>query len=237
MRSSGTRRISPACCHRLPSAPVRRSARSACGCRYQGRDFVLEDANKMLTLGRAEENDVVVQGTLISRLHARIEIARNRCMLVDQSTNGTFVTSEERQGVVRAPGFRRARRAGPDRPRPPAGGERRRRDPLSARGLKDLQSTAPRARANQRSPQGFSPARGASCAARRVAPAAVGRRTRPGRLRYRPISARHAAGSTSSSCWSVAASMLRPLTVQVARFAGGSRSRVSVRERGRHSGR
>jgi pSer/pThr/pTyr-binding forkhead associated (FHA) protein len=48
----------------------------------------------MLTLGRAEENDVVVQGTLISRLHARIEINRNRCLLVDQSTNGTFVTSE-----------------------------------------------------------------------------------------------------------------------------------------------
>jgi adenylate cyclase len=61
---------------------------------FQGREYVLEDANKMLTLGRAEENDVVVQGTLISRLHARIEINRNRCLLVDQSTNGTFVTSE-----------------------------------------------------------------------------------------------------------------------------------------------
>jgi adenylate cyclase len=62
---------------------------------FQGRDYLLEDANKMLTLGRAEENDVVVQGTLISRLHARVEINRNRCLLVDQSTNGTFVTSEE----------------------------------------------------------------------------------------------------------------------------------------------
>jgi adenylate cyclase len=62
---------------------------------FQGREYVLEDVNKMLTLGRAEENDVVVQGTLISRLHARIEINRNRCLLVDQSTNGTFVTSDE----------------------------------------------------------------------------------------------------------------------------------------------
>jgi class 3 adenylate cyclase len=61
---------------------------------FQGREYVLEDPNKMLTLGRADENDVVVQGTLISRLHARIEFARNRCLLVDQSTNGTFVTSE-----------------------------------------------------------------------------------------------------------------------------------------------
>jgi predicted component of type VI protein secretion system len=61
---------------------------------FQGREYVLEDATRMLTLGRAEENDVVVQGTLISRLHARIEFNRNRCLLVDQSTNGTFVTAE-----------------------------------------------------------------------------------------------------------------------------------------------
>jgi adenylate cyclase len=61
---------------------------------FQGRDYLLEDATKMLTLGRADENDVVVLGPLISRLHARIEFARNRCLLVDQSTNGTFVTSE-----------------------------------------------------------------------------------------------------------------------------------------------
>ena len=46
-------------------------------------------------MGRADENDIVVQGSLISRIHARIEIARNKLLLVDQSTNGTFVTSEE----------------------------------------------------------------------------------------------------------------------------------------------
>jgi class 3 adenylate cyclase len=62
--------------------------------RHQGREYVLEDATRTLSLGRAEENDVVVQGTLISRLHARIEIARHRFVLVDQSTNGTFVTTE-----------------------------------------------------------------------------------------------------------------------------------------------
>lgn len=63
--------------------------------RYLGREFVLGDDRESLTMGRAEENDVVVKGTLISRLHARIEMARNRFMLVDQSTNGTFVTSQE----------------------------------------------------------------------------------------------------------------------------------------------
>ena len=63
--------------------------------RHLGREFVLGDDRESLTMGRAEENDVVVKGNLISRLHARIELARNKFMLVDQSTNGTFVTSEE----------------------------------------------------------------------------------------------------------------------------------------------
>ncbi|MCC5795274.1 MAG: FHA domain-containing protein [Chromatiales bacterium] len=46
-----------------------------------------------VTLGRADENDLVVKGSLISRMHARIELSRgNRFVLVDESTNGTFVS-------------------------------------------------------------------------------------------------------------------------------------------------
>ena len=62
---------------------------------YLGREFVLEDAPKTLTMGRAEDNDLIVRGSLISRIHARIEVERNRFVLVDQSTNGTFVTTEQ----------------------------------------------------------------------------------------------------------------------------------------------
>jgi class 3 adenylate cyclase len=63
--------------------------------RHAGREYVLGDGKDSLTIGRAEENDIVVQGGLISRIHARVEIARNKVLLVDQSTNGTFVTSQE----------------------------------------------------------------------------------------------------------------------------------------------
>jgi adenylate cyclase len=70
-----------------------RSARVRVNC--QGREVVLDDSHKEITMGRAEENDVVVKGTLISRLHARIEALRDRFLLVDQSTNGTFVTNQE----------------------------------------------------------------------------------------------------------------------------------------------
>ncbi|MGW8368914.1 MAG: FHA domain-containing protein, partial [Gammaproteobacteria bacterium] len=38
---------------------------------------------------------IVVKGNLISRLHARIEQDRNKFVLIDQSTNGTFVHQAE----------------------------------------------------------------------------------------------------------------------------------------------
>jgi adenylate cyclase len=61
--------------------------------KFQNQEFVLDDRRSNLAIGRAEENDVVIKGNLISRLHARIELNRNKFLLVDQSTNGSFVTA------------------------------------------------------------------------------------------------------------------------------------------------
>ena len=58
-------------------------------------EVVLDEQNPNATIGRAEDNTLVVKGNLISRLHARIEISRNKFVLVDQSTNGTFVQGED----------------------------------------------------------------------------------------------------------------------------------------------
>ena len=63
--------------------------------RHLGREIVLDDARNEITMGRAEENSVVQKGALISRLHAKIELVRGRFLLVDQSTNGTFVLSAD----------------------------------------------------------------------------------------------------------------------------------------------
>jgi adenylate cyclase len=63
--------------------------------RFQGQELVLDESRTNIAIGRAEENDVVIKGNLISRLHARIELNRNKFLLVDQSTNGTFVTTRE----------------------------------------------------------------------------------------------------------------------------------------------
>jgi class 3 adenylate cyclase len=59
--------------------------------RYQGREVTVGEGRKSATLGRAEDNDVVVKGNLISRVHARVEASRDKFTLIDESTNGTFV--------------------------------------------------------------------------------------------------------------------------------------------------
>jgi adenylate cyclase len=64
--------------------------------RYLGRELVLDHRERSAaTLGRGQENDLVIKGNLVSRLHARIEAGKNRFMLVDQSTNGSFVQTED----------------------------------------------------------------------------------------------------------------------------------------------
>jgi adenylate cyclase len=77
----------------LPSVAVSRSnmQRKRLSLRYQGHEIIVGEGRKSATIGRAEDNDVVVKGNLISRLHARVEASRDRFTLVDESTNGTFI--------------------------------------------------------------------------------------------------------------------------------------------------
>jgi adenylate cyclase len=63
--------------------------------RYQGQEVLVDGGHANISMGRAEENDLVVKGNLISRLHARVELNRNKFILVDQSTNGTFVLGKD----------------------------------------------------------------------------------------------------------------------------------------------
>lgn len=65
-------------------------------------ELVVDESRPQVVIGRADENDLVVRGNLISRIHARIELQRNKFLLVDQSTNGTFVhTVDGEEAFVR----------------------------------------------------------------------------------------------------------------------------------------
>jgi pSer/pThr/pTyr-binding forkhead associated (FHA) protein len=72
------------------SAPSRRLR-----LRFDDRDLVVDERSASIRIGRAEENEVVVNGHLSSRLHARIVIGRSNFVLIDQSTNGTFVQTRD----------------------------------------------------------------------------------------------------------------------------------------------
>ncbi len=58
-----------------------------------GQDYRLDVDAKPVRLGRVGA-DIVVPDTLASRQHATIEPWRGKFMLVDQSTNGTYVTTD-----------------------------------------------------------------------------------------------------------------------------------------------
>jgi class 3 adenylate cyclase len=67
--------------------------------RCQGKEVIIGPGRKSATLGRSDDNDVVVKGNLISRVHARIEASRDRFTLVDESTNGTFVQTNDGEEI------------------------------------------------------------------------------------------------------------------------------------------
>jgi hypothetical protein len=73
--------------------PRRSDSPPRCGIRLHldDRELLVDERHSSVTIGRSEDNDVVVTRERVSRLHARIEINRNMFVLIDQSTNGTFV--------------------------------------------------------------------------------------------------------------------------------------------------
>ena len=59
---------------------------------HSGRETVLDATRGVVTLGRDPGCDLVISDRMASRQHARIELRRDKCVLVDVSTNGTYVT-------------------------------------------------------------------------------------------------------------------------------------------------
>lgn len=62
--------------------------------RYDSREAAVSRERQLLTIGRDEDNDLVLAFGVVSRRHARIEWRRGRCILVDESTNGTLVVPD-----------------------------------------------------------------------------------------------------------------------------------------------
>lgn len=64
---------------------------------YQGLSRKISADSPPFVIGRSPENDLVVDAELVSRVHAYCTYRRGKFILIDQSTNGTFVKSAENQ--------------------------------------------------------------------------------------------------------------------------------------------
>lgn len=70
--------------------------------RHRGKEVVLGPDRPTAILGRDSQADIVVLDSRASRTHGRIELRRDTFVLVDQSTNGTYVSfAEEAESQVR----------------------------------------------------------------------------------------------------------------------------------------
>jgi hypothetical protein len=60
--------------------------------RHNGKEVVAGPSREQIKLGRESSSDVVIADRKASREHARIERRRDKFVLIDVSSNGTFVT-------------------------------------------------------------------------------------------------------------------------------------------------
>jgi hypothetical protein len=70
------------------------AARGPAELKHGAREICLDERTLSLTLGRDPQSDLVIADRMASRLHGRIERRRDKFVLVDQSSNGTYVTIE-----------------------------------------------------------------------------------------------------------------------------------------------
>ncbi len=68
--------------------------------RYGNEHLEINSAEQaVFALGRATHCDLIVPGPLASRVHCRFEFRRGKFVLVDQSTNGTFVRTQDGEDI------------------------------------------------------------------------------------------------------------------------------------------
>lgn len=63
--------------------------------RLGGREYVFGNEKPLIAVGRDPTSDIVINDPKASRRHFRIINQRDRCVVVDQSRNGTYITPSE----------------------------------------------------------------------------------------------------------------------------------------------
>jgi adenylate cyclase len=66
---------------------------------YRSQELLVTLDTPVVLIGRGINCTLVVEADLVSRIHARIEYRRGKFVLIDRSTNGTFIRPSEGQEV------------------------------------------------------------------------------------------------------------------------------------------
>lgn len=75
-------------------------ALSALRLKHGTAEIVLDAARSTLTLGRDKSAELVINDANASRIHCRVERRMNKYVVVDHSSNGTYVTFQDNQEVL-----------------------------------------------------------------------------------------------------------------------------------------
>jgi adenylate cyclase len=85
-QASSDRTVMP---DRIPASAVSRTGGPSMKLTYRGSQLVVKST---VYLGRDASNTIFIMDSMASRRHAKIELRAGKFVLVDQSSNGTFVT-------------------------------------------------------------------------------------------------------------------------------------------------
>ncbi len=66
---------------------------------YRNQRYNIPVETASYLLGRGKDCELIVKGELISRYHSKIEHRRGKFIITDQSTNGTFIKTQEGQDI------------------------------------------------------------------------------------------------------------------------------------------
>jgi class 3 adenylate cyclase len=81
-----------------PPAALRTVHRTLRLC-FGARECLLDEHASAFTIGRSEQNDLVVPAPLASRRHVIIRYTRGRFVLTDRSVNGTYIARDDGQRI------------------------------------------------------------------------------------------------------------------------------------------
>jgi adenylate cyclase len=76
-----------------------KSSTSCLELNFSGQAIEINGNKPSASLGRQSHNDIVVSSKSVSRSHARIELRRDKFILIYQSSNGTYIFVEEKSDL------------------------------------------------------------------------------------------------------------------------------------------